>query len=271
MSSDRSLYQRLNDFALDDESAAYKFSDRLAKENGWTLAFAKGAIAEYKKFVYLAATSPTPVTPSDIIDEVWHLHLTYTRSYWDEMCGKILHKPLHHEPTRGGTSESAKHRDLYAATLESYRREFDEEPPATFWPTVAVSAREPRRASLRNAALGAGAIALSSAGVALAATASGKVDLGVDILVLSGLVAFVFIVVGASRGKRSKDGASNSDGGSTFIPGDSGHHGHGHSGGHDGGSSHGGHSGCTGGSDGGGGGGDGGGGGGCSGGGCSSS
>src|SRR6185312_495115 len=134
MRSDRSLYQALGEFALDDESASFKFSNRLARENGWSLAFAKKAIDEYKKFVYLAATSPTPVTPSDIVDQVWHLHLTYSRSYWDEMCGEILNKPLHHGPTKGGASEDTKYRDLYAATLLAYRREFAHEPPPAFWP-----------------------------------------------------------------------------------------------------------------------------------------
>jgi len=280
MRSEPSLFQHLNDFALDDPSARFKFSNRLARENGWSLAFANGAIAEYKKFVYLAATSPTPITPSDIVDQVWHLHLTYSRSYWDEMCGEILKKPLHHGPTMGGASEDAKYRDLYAATLDAYRREFDEEAPPAFWPPADArfeSAAHQRWVDTREnlvvrwstvarvGAVGAGAFALSSAGAAFAATADKSSDMDLGILALSALAAIVFIFIGARNVRRSKDNGTASDGGgSIFIPGDSGHHGHGHHGSHDGGS---GHSGCSG---GGGGGGDGG--GGCSGGGggCSS-
>ena len=93
MLSDATLYENLQNFALDTEGAQYKFSDRLARENGWTRSFTQAAIAEYKKFIYLAATSTTPVSPSDVVDQVWHQHLTYTRSYWQQMCAALLGKP----------------------------------------------------------------------------------------------------------------------------------------------------------------------------------
>jgi hypothetical protein len=34
------------------------------------------------------------VTPSEQVDQVWHLHLTYTRSYWDEFCPNVLGQPF---------------------------------------------------------------------------------------------------------------------------------------------------------------------------------
>ncbi|MEJ7660653.1 MAG: hypothetical protein WKG07_14075 [Hymenobacter sp.] len=74
------LWARL--VALDlDGQAALSFSHRLARDNGWSLAFARRVVLEYKKFVYLAATCGHPVTPSDEVDQAWHLHLVYTRSY----------------------------------------------------------------------------------------------------------------------------------------------------------------------------------------------
>lgn len=66
MRSDPSLFNRLAVFTLDDPNASLTFSDRLTRENGRSRAFAIGAIDEYRKFVYLAAISPTPVTASDI-------------------------------------------------------------------------------------------------------------------------------------------------------------------------------------------------------------
>ena len=228
MRSEPSLFQRLNDFALDNESAPFKFSTRLARENGWSLAFAKAAIGEYKKFIYLAAISATPVTPSDIVDQVWHRHLTYSRSYWDEMCGKILGKPLHHGPTNGGASEYAKYRDLYAATLEAYRAEFAEEPPPAFWPPSDarfdgaahqrwVDTRDhlvlPWRAVTRTAGAAVGIAALSSAGVALAADAGSKDGVVTGLSLLGALILVIVVMVAArGGGKARRRGGSGDDG-----------------------------------------------------------
>ena len=132
------LWQRLEAFDLDDMDADFKFSDRLARENGWKPEFAKRVVEEYKRFCYLAVRSGHDVTPSDQVDQVWHLHLSYSRHYWDEFCAKILEIPLHHDPTQGGVAEAAKYRDWYQATLESYELLSGEKPPEDIWPSPLV-------------------------------------------------------------------------------------------------------------------------------------
>lgn len=127
------LLGRLQSFAFDAPGAPLDFTRRLARENGWQLAHAVRAIDEYRRFVWLAMRAGHPVTPSPAVDEVWHLHLCYTRSYWDELCGRVLGRPLHHDPTRGGAAEGAKFVDWYTRTLASYRRHFGE-PPRDLWP-----------------------------------------------------------------------------------------------------------------------------------------
>ncbi|MCI1189132.1 TIGR04222 domain-containing membrane protein [Hymenobacter sp. DH14] len=128
------LWARLEAFDLDATGAALPFSQRLARDNGWSPAFARRVVREYKRFVYLAATCDHPVTPSDEVDQAWHLHLVYTRSYWDELCGQVLGFALHHGPTRGGAAEGRKFGDWYARTLQSYQDAFDTLPPADVWP-----------------------------------------------------------------------------------------------------------------------------------------
>ncbi len=129
------LLHKIQSFSMDgDASPSLSFAARLARENAWPHAFAERAIREYKRFIYLAMSAGHPVTPSVQVDAVWHLHLTYTRSYWHRLCQDTLGKPLHHEPTKGGLSEGEKFQDWYAKTLESYRRIFDEKPPADLWP-----------------------------------------------------------------------------------------------------------------------------------------
>ena len=157
--ADPDLRARLQAFTPDEPGVVFPFSARLAQEQGWTRAHAGRVVREYLRFVYLAATAGHPVTPSKRVDEAWHLHLTYTRDYWDELCGRVLGRPLHHEPTRGGSDEDAKFGDWYARTLDSYRTAFAEEPPPDIWPRPASPALAPEPPSRRRAARGRPAIA----------------------------------------------------------------------------------------------------------------
>lgn len=131
------LWARLEAFDLDAIGATLPFSQRLARDNGWSPAFAHRVVHEYKRFLFLAATCDHPVTPSDEVDQAWHLHLVYTRSYWDELCGQVLGFALHHGPTRGGVAEGRKFDDWYARTLQSYQGAFNTLPPADIWPAAA--------------------------------------------------------------------------------------------------------------------------------------
>ncbi len=130
------LLLRLESFEIDQPGVSFPFSARLARDQGWDRGFARRVTGEYKRFLWLAMRAGHPVTPSEEVDEAWHLHLCYTRSYWDELCGKVLGKPLHHGPTEGGRAEDEKFVDWYGRTLESYRCHFGEEPPADIWPPV---------------------------------------------------------------------------------------------------------------------------------------
>jgi uncharacterized protein (TIGR04222 family) len=132
----RHLWQCISSFPIDAPDALKDFSARLREENRWTGAFAKRAVEEYRRFIYLSQVAGHPVSPSEEVDQVWHLHLIYTKSYWQDLCEGVLGRPFHHEPSRGGVGESAKYRELYAQTLESYERVFGEKPPADLWPPV---------------------------------------------------------------------------------------------------------------------------------------
>jgi uncharacterized protein (TIGR04222 family) len=135
---DYELFQQIQDYSLDKLEAPLPFSQRLARENGWSPSYAQQVIAEYKKFVFLAVVADHVVTPSDQVDQVWHLHLTYTRSYWQEFCPKILQMPLHHEPSRGGYQEQTKYRQCYEQTLASYELFLGEKPPNIIWPNSQI-------------------------------------------------------------------------------------------------------------------------------------
>lgn len=129
------LRARIQGFDFDrGVAAAFPFAARLARENGWTADQAERAIEEYRRFMLLAIVAGHPVSPSEAVDQVWHLHLTYTRSYWTTFCGEVLRTPMHHEPTQGGAAERTKFAAWYEATLTSYLRVFGHAPPRDLWP-----------------------------------------------------------------------------------------------------------------------------------------
>lgn len=136
--NDRLLYRRIMDFDIDGDQANVSFAERLARENRWSLAFSKRVIHEYKRFVFLVVTGDHPLTPSDQVDQAWHLHLTYSRSYWDRFCAETLGRPLHHGPTRGGAVEASKFRAWYGDTLKRYQCVFLTPPPRDIWPDAAI-------------------------------------------------------------------------------------------------------------------------------------
>lgn len=132
------LWSKIVSFNLDDNASSFKFSERLARENGWTIGYSTKVIEEYKKFIFLCCVTKTGVTPSDQVDQVWHLHLTYTKSYWVELCKNVLQKDIHHNPTKGGEKEGAKFDDFYTDTINLYKEKFKSEPPSTIWPNNKV-------------------------------------------------------------------------------------------------------------------------------------
>jgi hypothetical protein len=109
-----------------------RFVERLRDENCWTHDYAAKCIDEYKKFMLLAAVSPKAVTPSDEIDQVWHLHVIHMRDY-SKFC-TLLEKVIIHGPTEGGEKEDARYLEQYNYTRGFYWETFSYTPPEEFWP-----------------------------------------------------------------------------------------------------------------------------------------
>lgn len=126
----KELWDKVEAFQLDKWTDEYGFVLRLAKENLWTKNFTALAILEYKKFMYLAATSNQMVSPSEIVDIVWHQHLIFTQSY-NEFC-KLLGKDIQHIPSTHNRSDYEKFRQAKELTTKLYNETFGEQ-PASIW------------------------------------------------------------------------------------------------------------------------------------------
>ncbi|MEG3180927.1 glycine-rich domain-containing protein [Sphingomonas sp. LT1P40] len=131
------VWQRIRHYQIGPPEAALSFTARLARENGWSATMAARVIDEYRRFAFLAVTGDTQITPSDAVDQAWHLHLTYTRDYWERFCPEVLGTPLHHGPTAGGAEEQHRFFRQYADTLARYEAAFGAPPPSDIWPAAA--------------------------------------------------------------------------------------------------------------------------------------
>ncbi len=130
------LWLKIHNFKLDDSTADFNFSQRLARDNNWSLQFCLRVIEEYKKFLYLCCAGYGEVTPSDAVDQAWHLHLTYTKSYWIDLCQNTLNRHLHHNPTKGGSQERNRYNSDYEVVQKAYKKEFGNDLPLDIWPST---------------------------------------------------------------------------------------------------------------------------------------
>jgi hypothetical protein len=222
------LFHEINELKLSPEKARLSFEARLARENGWSRSQARRVIKEYKKFLYLVAISDRMLTPSEAVDQAWHLHMTFTRSYWDGLCAGVLGRPLHHEPTEGGPAEGKKFAAAYGATLAAYRAEFGAEPPAAIWPPASVRFLPPRQrwvdtrthiiASKRSlysgAAIAAGGLLAAASPAYAAEFAWPERPIMVAIIVVAGLLCLIAIVglFGSKRGAPRQNAKNGGDG-----------------------------------------------------------
>jgi hypothetical protein len=255
MSGDEAaLWTAISTFEIDGADTTLTFAARLARENGWDTAYTQRVLAEYRRFLFLCCHTETGVTPSDAVDQAWHLHLTYTRSYWIDLCRNTLGRDLHHNPTKGGGAEGKKFDEMYSETARLYQHVFGEAPPPDIWPSNAqrfgdidferVNRRThwvlPKPALLSNRMSWISLLLVAMAFLFVQATGSVVV-----VLSMAG-AALMFLLINAITAASESDSRKrpSEDDGSAFV-GDTGtSHGGGHSHG-DGGDASGGDSGCS--------------------------
>ena len=75
------------------------------------------------------------LTPSPMVDQVWHEHILFTKEY-RKFCKKHFGSYVNHAPTVEGYSKASASDDQhsYAVTLYLYERYLKVVPSTTFWP-----------------------------------------------------------------------------------------------------------------------------------------
>lgn len=73
------------------------------------------------------------MTPSRVIDQVWHEHVLFSRAY-REFCSEVIHYPFDHNPELiPDPGTTGIFHAQYLDTIELYKREFGIDPHAAFW------------------------------------------------------------------------------------------------------------------------------------------
>jgi hypothetical protein len=115
------------------DASTKAFAHKLAIKLGWKNSFAQWAVAEYKRFVYLGVISDFVVTPSDIIDQVWHQHILFSKAY-RSFCTDVIKYDFDHTPELiSSGNQTGTFSAQYFYTLELYKKEFSTEAPAPIW------------------------------------------------------------------------------------------------------------------------------------------
>ena len=92
-------------------------------------------LQEYARFLTLIYFSKFTLTPSEEVDQVWHLHQSLTVAY-REFCLRTFGRMIDHNPTVGGQEDTEKYSYYYTSTVEFYKFLFKESPPVGLWPPV---------------------------------------------------------------------------------------------------------------------------------------
>lgn len=124
------------------DASTKAFADKLARKLDWNRRFALFAIWEYKKFAFLGVTADFSVTPSKIIDQVWHEHLLFSHGY-RQFCEEVIEYDFTHNPELIPADDQTEvFQAQYEATIALYEREFGAEPPAEIWGVTKFSDQE---------------------------------------------------------------------------------------------------------------------------------
>lgn len=218
------LRAALSHMQIEEPGTGRRFEEVLAERNDWPLPLAERVADEYCGFLYLAATAGFEVTPSEAVDQAWHLHLEWPH-YRDVLCGEILGRPLEHRPGTGEPEEELRYRRQYEETLALYERTFDKTPPSDIWPRPAAfdeEAEEEQWFSRQRLGRRKLVVAATAAMVAGAAMIGVPPPIGLLLACLIAGILLSLILPGLGPSSRKRNAGCGGFGGSFDGDGDGG-------------------------------------------------
>ena len=148
--SNSELWQAIKNVPLPDvvtpkdwtrPSKTETFQERLSSEHDLTEESARRLVEEYRRFLYLKAIDGGSLTPSERVDQAWHLHMEIAGEGWAQFCDEVLKFRIDH---RTGLSRR-KQRRAMPACLSSIAASSIESRQVTFGPESREKATGYRR------------------------------------------------------------------------------------------------------------------------------
>jgi len=93
---------------------------RVIAKDGLGAELAREAESQYRQFLALSLEHPESLTPSKLIDTVWHQHMADTRKYIAD-CIEIFGDVLHHDPKVTGQLMERQ----FAVTCQLFKHAFE--------------------------------------------------------------------------------------------------------------------------------------------------
>ena len=78
------------------------------------------------------------LSPSEEVDELWHLHLLFPKKYY-QFCARFARNWIDHSPD---AKYDGNHDRRYSNTIKKYRSTFNADPPYSMWPKIIRGARK---------------------------------------------------------------------------------------------------------------------------------
>jgi len=119
-------------FITNELSMPCGFSKILQEENLFGEEYTNRLISEYKKFLSLKFFVEQTIIPSERVEQVWLLHMSFTKHY-SETCTKIFGKYEHYIPYGKSTSQLSSLETMYTFTLDTYESVFNVVAPTDIW------------------------------------------------------------------------------------------------------------------------------------------
>lgn len=114
--------------AVDDFEVPEMLMPRIAQEHDYSLGYAKGALREARRRLYLSVISGENISPSIKVDMAWHEMMLFTRHC--QAFAKFIGAFIHHDPTPGPPDGGR----LYQKTKKNYKKYLGIEPGPDYWP-----------------------------------------------------------------------------------------------------------------------------------------
>ena len=130
-------FRSVRDVMVEPPRTMTCFEHCLRHEGDWTDESATRITLEYRKFLYLKIVEGGVLTPSEVVDQAWHLHRCFPEAY-RRFCAEVAGQDIPHQ--RGIPKAQAD--SSYARLLAAYVREFDQTPSVEIWPSLAMLRRE---------------------------------------------------------------------------------------------------------------------------------